>query len=239
VTGYLNAVTGLKFKKVLDSVSAPRDKDDDRPGSQRRVEGFDELSSGILDNGMPSDKGVRPHVSIIVDADTLAASAERVKNTTENPNLIPEPMPATTPASMPGYGAIGPNLLMYFACVSDFTAFLMKQGDGHRQDQILNVGRTQRLATQKQRQAVIVRQNGVCATPGCNHTHLEIHHVIFWDNGGTTDLDILIGLCTRCHHLLHRGRLHITGNATDGFEFTNRHGAPLRKRRQTSYTPAA
>jgi len=48
----------------------------------------------------------------------------------------------------------------------------------------------------------------------------------------------MIGLCVRCHHLLHRGLLHITGDATNGFEFTNRHGTPLR-RRQRSYRTAA
>ena len=239
VTGFLNAATGLKFKKVLDSVSAPRDKDDDRTGSERRVQGFDDLLSGYLNNGMPSDKGVRPHAAVIVDADTLEAAAERVKATTEHPHQIPDPMPPTKPATLVGYGPIGPNLLMYFMCISDFTAFLMRQNGGDRQAQILNVGRDHRLATLKQRRAVLVRQHGQCATPGCHHTHLEIHHVIFWSDGGKTDLDLMVGLCVRCHHLLHRGLLHITGTATDGFTFTNRHGVPLRRRRRTSYTPAA
>ncbi|WP_344771185.1 HNH endonuclease, partial [Aeromicrobium panaciterrae] len=85
--------------------------------------------------------------------------------------------------------------------------------------------------TLTQRRAVIARQKGVCATPGCNHTHLEIHHTIWWSRGGPTDLDLLIGLCVRCHHLLHRGLLNITGNAVDGFEFTNRHRRPIRRRR--------
>ncbi|MCU1679083.1 MAG: endonuclease, partial [Frankiales bacterium] len=123
--------------------------------------------------------------------------------------------------------------------ISDFTAFLMKQHGGARQAEILNVGRTHRLATHKQRRAVIARQLGVCATPGCNHTHLEIHHVIWWSLGGRTDLNQLIGLCVRCHHLLHAGKLHIAGNAVDGFTFTNRAGRPLRRRRRTSYRDAA
>jgi hypothetical protein len=48
VTGFLNTVVGLKLKKVLDSVSAPRDADDDRAGAQRRVQGLDDLLSAIL-----------------------------------------------------------------------------------------------------------------------------------------------------------------------------------------------
>jgi hypothetical protein len=60
--------------------------------------------------------------------------------------------------------------------------------------------------------------------------------VFWWSLGGPTDLDQLVGLRSRCHHLLHRGRLHI---AVGGFTFTNRAGRPLRRRRRTSYHRAA
>jgi hypothetical protein len=140
INGFLNTVTGAKVKAVLDSVSAPRDKGDDRTGSERRVQGLDDLCDAILANGLPSDKGVRPHLSVFVDADTLEVAAQHVKDTTEKPYLIRKPMPATEPAKLAGHGTIGPNLLTYFLCVSDFTAFLMKQGGGGRQAQILNAG---------------------------------------------------------------------------------------------------
>ncbi|MCW2771396.1 MAG: endonuclease [Aeromicrobium sp.] len=133
VTGFLNTVTGAKLKKVIDSVSAPRDKDDTRTGAQRRVQGLDDLLSAILANGLPDDKGVKPHMSVFVNADTLAAAAEHVKQTTEHPDQRPDPMPPTEPATLAGHGAIGPNLLMYFLCVSEFTAFLMKEPGAHRQ----------------------------------------------------------------------------------------------------------
>ncbi len=239
VSGFLNTLTGSKLKKVLDSVSAPRDKDDTRTGSQRRVQGLDDLLSSVLADGLPSDKGVRPHMSVFVDADTLQAAADHVKAKTEQPHLIPDPMPSVEPAKLAGHGAIGPNLLMYFLCVSDFTAFLMKQGGGARQAQILNAGTERYQPTLTQRRAVIARQLGVCAAPGCNHTHLEIHHTIWWSMGGPTDLDLLVGLCVRCHHLLHRGLLNITGNAVDGFEFTNRLHRPIQRRRRSHYRQAA
>jgi len=41
VTGFLSAVTGAKFKAVLDSVSKPTDPDDTRTGAQRRIDGLD------------------------------------------------------------------------------------------------------------------------------------------------------------------------------------------------------
>ncbi|MET0930142.1 MAG: HNH endonuclease, partial [Aeromicrobium sp.] len=83
------------------------------------------------------------------------------------------------------------------------------------------------------------RQQGVCAAPGCRHTHLEIHHSIWYSRGGPTDLDLLIGLCSRCHHVVHKNSLVITGNAVDGFDFTTRAGRPLSRRRRSSYRQAA
>jgi hypothetical protein len=240
VTGFLNTVTGAKLKKVLDSVSAPRDAEDTRTGSERRVQGLDDLLSSILGSGeLPSDKGLKPHVSVFADADTVAAAAEHVRQQTQEPYLRPDPMPATEPATLAGHGHIGPNLLMYFMCISEVTAFLMKTDGGTRQAQVLNAGTAKYQPNLKQRRSVIARQGGVCATPGCHHTHLEIHHVIWWSLGGRTDVDQLIGLCVRCHHLLHRGRLHIEGNAVDGFTFTTRDGRPVRRRRRTGYRRAA
>jgi hypothetical protein len=40
VNGFLNTTTGAKFKRVLDTLGAPQDADDRRPGSERRVEAF-------------------------------------------------------------------------------------------------------------------------------------------------------------------------------------------------------
>lgn len=222
VTGYLNPVTGSKFKTLLDSVSVPRDADDDRTAAQRRVQGFDDVLTAILDGGLPADNGVRPHVSVVVDADTFEAAAHHTRQRAAHPETDADPMPDLKPAHLVGYGSVGPSLLMYLACLSDFTAFLVK--NGKTQAQILNVGRTQRLATTKQRRGILVRQGNVCATPGCKHTHLAVHHVIFWENGGPTDIDLMIGLCSRCHTLLHKGGISITGNAVDGFTFRQRDG---------------
>lgn len=239
VTGYLNPVTGSKFKTLLDSVSVPHDADDTRTAAERRVQGFDDVLTAILDGGLPADNGVRPHVSVVVDADTFEAAAQHAQQSADQqakraagqPAPDSDPSPGVKPAHLVGYGSIGPSLLMYLACLSDFTAFLVK--NGQTQAQILNVGRTQRLATFKQRRGILVRQNNVCATPGCKHTHLVIHHVVFWDNGGPTDIDLMIGLCSKCHTLLHKGGMSITGNAVDGFTFRQRDGTIMGQPRPT------
>ncbi|EFQ83388.1 hypothetical protein HMPREF0063_11661 [Aeromicrobium marinum DSM 15272] len=209
VNGFLSTVTGAKLKAVLDSIAAPTDAEDTRTGPERRVDALDTLLSTVLDAGLPSDKGIRPHLSVIVGADTLAG--------------------AGSPARLAGFDSIGPQLLSYLGCVSDVTGILAS-GDGELpQARILNVGRTQRLATLKQRRAIIARQDGVCAAPGCTNTHLEIHHSTWWEHGGRTDLDEMIGLCVRCHHLVHRELLRVTPDGRGQFDFTTRDHRPARR----------
>ena len=223
LTGFLSTTLGAKFQSVLGSISAPRDKDDDRTGAERRIDGFDQLFTRILEAGLPSDKGVRPHLSVIVDADTLEDAAGQEPGTTPN---------SGTPAQLAGFGSIGPQLLGYIACNSDLTAILLRGNTD-----VLDVGRSYRLATLKHRRAVIARQGGQCATPGCHNTHLEMHHPTWWSRGGKTSLDNLIGICSRCHHLVHRNLLTITALGQGGFEFTNKDNRPLlnayRHRRDT------
>ncbi|MEZ5371554.1 MAG: HNH endonuclease [Microthrixaceae bacterium] len=75
-------------------------------------------------------------------------------------------------------------------------------GHGH---EVLHMGRSARLATPAQRRAARVRDGG-CVFPGCDApqrwTHL--HHVIPWNDGGTTDLPLLATLCTHHHGITHR-----------------------------------
>lgn len=196
VTGFLSADLGAKFKAVLDSVAKPVDKDDLRTGSERRIDGLDKMLTKILEGGLPTDKGVRPHLSLILD-------------TTDD-----------TPAQLAGFGSIGPKLLDYLTCTVDLTPIYSRNG------QILDVGRTHRLATVRQRRAVLARQGNECAAPGCRGTHLEIHHITWWSKGGKTDLDNLIGLCSRCHHLVHRDLLVINGPAHQP-RFTNSRNRPV------------
>lgn len=83
---------------------------------------------------------------------------------------------------------------------------------------ILNVGRAQRLATDAQVNALLTMWGHQCAMPGCNHTRfMEIHHMQEWADGGETNLDNLIPLCSACHSLV-----------TDGWAQIERHGHEIR-----------
>ena len=68
--------------------------------------------------------------------------------------------------------------------------------------QQLWVGRKQRLATEAQRAALIVRDKH-CVGCGRSATWCEVHHIDEWSKGGPTDIDNLVLVCTSCHHNIH------------------------------------
>ena len=75
-----------------------------------------------------------------------------------------------------------------------------------------SVGRNQRIVPERTRRIIELRDRG-CRTPGCTSKHVEIHHIVHWLDGGTTDTANLISLCKYHHRLHHQGELEITGNA--------------------------
>lgn len=81
----------------------------------------------------------------------------------------------------------------------------------------INVGRKQRIANRRQRRALRAMYR-TCAFHGCDvqFNRCEIHHIREWDLGGGTDLDNLLPLCSRHHHVVHEGGwdLHLAPDRT-------------------------
>ena len=65
--------------------------------------------------------------------------------------------------------------------------------------QPLWLGNKYRHANTAQRIALAVRDGG-CAVCGASNSFCQAHHVIWWENGGPTDIDNLCLLCGDCHH---------------------------------------
>ena len=94
----------------------------------------------------------------------------------------------------------------------------------------VSVGRALRTVPERTRIVVEERDRG-CRTPGCSRTRwLHVHHVVHWEDGGTTDTPNLVCLCALHHRLHHRGLLGICGNADQPGElvFTDVRGRVLR-----------
>jgi hypothetical protein len=70
----------------------------------------------------------------------------------------------------------------------------------------IDVGRSKRLATVHQRRA-LEAIHPTCAIPDCEviFDHCNVHHIEYWENGGATDLNNMVPLCSRHHHAAHEG----------------------------------
>jgi hypothetical protein len=71
----------------------------------------------------------------------------------------------------------------------------------------LDMGRGARTVTRSQRRALRAMHR-TCARPDCEvpFSHTKIHHVQWWTRDrGPTDIDNLLPLCERDHHLVHEG----------------------------------
>jgi hypothetical protein len=92
--------------------------------------------------------------------------------------------------------------------------------------EVLDLGRAKRLASIPQRKALLAKWC-TCAFDGCTIPvqWTKAHHLDPWQPGGSTDLDVLIPLCERHHHLVHEGRWQIIRDA-NGYTFIAPDGTP-------------
>ena len=70
----------------------------------------------------------------------------------------------------------------------------------------LNVGRKSRTATDAQ-WAATKAMHSTCAWDGCGTKiqHCQLHHIQYWRNGGKTNMNNLVPLCSHHHHKVHEG----------------------------------
>ena len=75
---------------------------------------------------------------------------------------------------------------------------------------ILSYGRATRTVPADLFRAVAARDGG-CRYPGCDRkvAWCDAHHIHYWRRLGLTDLENLVLLCNRHHHLVHRLELHV------------------------------
>ncbi|MFT4164799.1 MAG: HNH endonuclease signature motif containing protein [Microlunatus sp.] len=144
--------------------------------------------------------------------DPEAAELMTAKTELPQPAQVPDAdVPAGTPdktaptCHIDGVGGIEPETARKLSCDADLLGAIV---DAH--GEVLALGRTRRLVTRAQRQALIIRDHGMCQFTGCHQTrHLQAHHIIHWFDGGPTDLANLILLCQRHHTVVHEGGMII------------------------------
>ncbi|MBU4614360.1 DUF222 domain-containing protein [Rhodococcus sp. GG48] len=201
VKGDLDAVTGEMLLTALSALTKPRNLLDDpaekRTPARQRADAFAEILRRYLDSGdAPIEGGERPHLSLHVNASDLARSESA--HEWVNPDGDLDLFGDKDIARLPHTGPLSIATARRLACDCHLTPIVMDDGVP------VNLGRTSRTVSKKQRRALIARDHG-CAFPGCGTppAHCEGHHVKHWADGGPTDLDNLVLLCRYHHQLLH------------------------------------
>ena len=113
--------------------------------------------------------------------------------------------------------ALPASLRRYRSC--DATLRLLLEDDAGP----VALGRRARTVPTSHRRMIEARDRG-CRIPGCSASRwLHVHHLVHWEDGGSTDPSNLVCLCSAHHRAHHRGELLIDGDpsAADGLVVTD------------------
>ncbi|HEY0869395.1 MAG TPA: HNH endonuclease signature motif containing protein, partial [Acidothermaceae bacterium] len=143
----------------------------------------------------PRDRRGDEHAAVVIHLD-----AARVRPRSAEPDPGDVSSVARPYARVAGGPGLPDRVIQRLLCDGRIRTVIHDRGSN-----MLDVGRSHRLVTDRQYRALLLRHHGHCAHPGCpNAKNLHAHHRIHWIHGGRTDLDNLLLLCER-HHLAHHG----------------------------------
>jgi len=92
----------------------------------------------------------------------------------------------------------------------------------------VGLGRQGRFVRGQLARAVRHRDGGMCAVPGCERKDwLAVHHVDHWADGGRTDIDNLVTLCSSHHRRMHEGGWRASGTPGRDLRFHDPGGRVL------------
>ena len=207
VRGDFDVETAEKLHTALSPLSGPRPgvdgAPDERPAAQRRADGFADILDAYLGCGAsPTEGGVKPHVTVTFSARDLAEHADDGPVDLDGHGVD---LGARWPFQLAWMGPISGAAARMLACDCDLSRVLLND-DGVP----LNLGRSERLITPGLRRALVIRDHG-CVFTGCGRpaAWCQGHHVVFWANGGLTDLANLVLLCKAHHRFIHRGQWEV------------------------------
>ena len=179
LAGSLSVEDAAVVRSALDPLCTPHPDDERSPG-QRRADALVDVCRLALRGGdLPRHGGEPPQLSVTVGFDPL----ER----------------RLTTATLDNGERLSPAAARRLACDAQVLQVVLG-GAG----QVLDAGRSRRLATGSLRRALAVRDRG-CAFPTCDRPPrwCDAHHVRSWVDGGATELGNLVLLCRQHHRMIH------------------------------------
>ena len=167
---------------ALHALSRPHPGDDRTP-AQRRADALVTMAELALRAGrLPVTGGVKPHVTVIVRADTLRGQ------------------PGAPAADYPFGATTSAEWARRFGC--DATVSRIVTGAA---SEVLDAGRATRTFTAAQTRAIVARDRH-CIWPGCDTPPgwCDAHHIHHWADGGATSVDNGALVCGRHHDRVHQ-----------------------------------
>jgi hypothetical protein len=179
LSGALGAEDAATVHAALHPLSRPL-PDDDRTPAQRRADALlDVCRLALRTEELPDDGGEPPQLAVTIAYQPLThALSAAVTDTGQQ-------LSAATARRL--------------ACDARILPVVLGGAS-----QILDAGRTRRLATGSLRRALHIRDRG-CAFPDCDRPPrwTDAHHITAWTDGGPTTLDNLVLLCRFHHRHIH------------------------------------
>jgi Domain of unknown function (DUF222)/HNH endonuclease len=189
VDGDLDPDTGeLLLTALRVALQAAPDTDGEPPRvpAQRRADALGDICRFFLDHQTAALEGHRhrPHVNLVFD---MVPAADGTGYAIADARTVD------------GYPIDGVTAGRYL-CDSLLYRVLV-----HAKSAILDHGRATRAVPPPLWNVLLLRDQH-CRWKGCDRpgAWCEAHHVIWWENGGTTDIANLVLLCSRHHHIAHR-----------------------------------
>lgn len=195
--GDLDADTGELVLTALRVAETPDVPGHQRAATTRRADALADICRFFLDN-QASRPGARhrPHVNVVVEAEDLYEARR---------------------ASYVGGTRLSQSRATEILCDAVMHRLVIDP-DGT----ILDYGRATRTISAAIGSALVVSDEG-CRFPGCDRPAKwsEAHHVVWFSEGGTTELSNLVLLCSRHHPILHRPGWHAKLKPDGVFEVTD------------------
>jgi hypothetical protein len=179
--GELDADGGEVVLTALRVAETTDDPGTDRSPGTRRADALVDIARFFLDNQTTASGGRhRPHLNVVIGAEDFYEARR---------------------ASYIGGTALEASTIAQLLCDSTFHRCVI-DADGA----VLDFGRATRTVSAPLWSALVVRDEH-CRFAGCDRPARwgEAHHVVWFSRGGRTSLDNLVLLCSRHHHLLHKG----------------------------------
>jgi hypothetical protein len=179
LTGLLDVESAAIVEAALQPLCRPT-PDDDRTPRQQRADALVEISRlALRTTELPVHGGEPAQVAVTVAFDPLTQTLRG--------------------ARLDNGERLSAGAARRLACDARVLPLVLGGGS-----QVLDAGRTRRLAHGPLRRALAVRDKG-CAFPDCDRPPrwCDAHHLTSWLDGGSTNIDNLVLLCRHHHRLLH------------------------------------